>query len=62
MWERFTLDSEVLDVAMLTILTPLSLLIVCRLSFPIAGLKRSSLPTLALNYPKKFFILFFGNL
>jgi hypothetical protein len=42
-----------LDVAKLTTLTPLSLLVACRLSFPIVGLKMSSLPTLALKSPNK---------
>jgi hypothetical protein len=38
-----------LDVAKFTTLTPLSLLISCKLSFPVTGLKMSSLPTLALK-------------
>jgi hypothetical protein len=48
MWEHL-LTVRFLDVAKLTSLTPLSLLVVCRLSFPIVGLKMSSLPTLALK-------------
>jgi hypothetical protein len=40
-----------LDVAKFTILTPLSLLISCKLSFPIVGLKMPSLPTFALKSP-----------
>jgi hypothetical protein len=36
-----------LDVAKFTILTPLSLLILCKLSFIIVDLKMFSLPTLA---------------
>jgi hypothetical protein len=35
----------------LTTLTPLSLLVACRLSFPIVGLRMSSLPTLAMKSP-----------
>jgi hypothetical protein len=37
------------DVAKFTTLTPLSLLISCKLSFPIVGLKMSCLPTLTLK-------------
>jgi hypothetical protein len=33
------------DVAKFNTLTPVSLLILCKLSFPIIGLKTSSLPT-----------------
>jgi hypothetical protein len=42
------------DVANFTTLTPLLLLISCELSFPIVGLKMSSLPTLALKSNKIF--------
>jgi hypothetical protein len=38
----------------LTSLTPLSLLISCKLSFAIVDLKMSSLPTLALESPTEF--------
>jgi hypothetical protein len=38
MWEQYTL-TQVLDVAKFTNPTPLSLLILCKLSFPIVGLK-----------------------
>jgi hypothetical protein len=48
-----------LDVVMFTTLTPLSLLISCKPSFPSAGLKISSLPTLALKSPNKIFIMVF---
>jgi hypothetical protein len=48
MWEHSAFDLTFLDVAKFTNLTPLSLLISCKLSFPIVGLKMSSLPTLAL--------------
>jgi hypothetical protein len=41
-----------LDVATFTTLTPISLIISCKLSFPIIGLKTSSLITLALKSPK----------
>jgi hypothetical protein len=51
MWENRTFDFGFLDVAKLTNLTPLSLLISCKLSFSIIGLKMSSLPTLALKSP-----------
>jgi hypothetical protein len=43
-----------LDMAKLTTLTPVSLLILCKLSFSIVILKMSSLPTLALNSPMVF--------
>jgi hypothetical protein len=39
------LTTKSLDVAKFTNLTPLSLLISCEISFPIVGLKISSLPT-----------------
>jgi hypothetical protein len=39
------------DVAKFTPLTPLSLLILCKLSFQSVGLKISSLPTSALKEP-----------
>jgi hypothetical protein len=42
-----------LDVAKFTNLTPLSLLILCKLSFPTVSLKISSLPTLALECPNR---------
>jgi hypothetical protein len=38
-----------------TNLTPLPLLISCKLSFPIVGLKISSLPTLALKSPNRIY-------
>jgi hypothetical protein len=50
-----------LDVAKFTNVTPLSLLISCKLSFPIVGLKMSSLPTLALKSPNRIFIWYLGN-
>jgi hypothetical protein len=46
MWELYTLD-RFLDVAKFTTLTPLSLLIPCKLSLAIVGFKTSSLPTSA---------------
>jgi hypothetical protein len=45
-------------VAKFTTLTPLSLLISCKLSFPIVGLQMSSLPTLALKSPNNFHMTF----
>jgi hypothetical protein len=45
-----------LDVEKFTTLAPLSLLISCKLSFPIAGLKMSSLLTVALISPDRIFI------
>jgi hypothetical protein len=47
---------RLLDVAKFTILSPLLLLIIWRLSFPVIGLKISSLPTLALKSRNKMFI------
>jgi hypothetical protein len=45
MWEHRTFDSlRFLDVAKCTNLAPLPLLISCKLSFPIVGLKIPSLP------------------
>jgi hypothetical protein len=62
MWENCTFDCEIFDVAKFTILTLLSLLILCELSFPIVSLKISFLPTLALKSRNKIFIYYLGNL
>jgi hypothetical protein len=43
MGEHFAFDNQIFDVAKFTLLTPLSLLISCKLSFLIVGLKISSL-------------------
>jgi hypothetical protein len=52
-----------LELAKFTTLTPLSLLISCKVSFPIVGLKMSSLPTLAVKSPpNNIFICYLGNL
>jgi hypothetical protein len=45
-----------------TNLTPLSLLILCKLTFPTVGLKVSYLPNLALKSPTKIFMLYLGIL
>jgi hypothetical protein len=50
MWD-FILTRRFLDVAELTTLTLLSLLISCELSFPVVGLKMSFLHTLVLKFP-----------
>jgi hypothetical protein len=55
------LTTKVLDVAMFTTLTPLSLLISCDLSIPIVGLKISSLPTFTLKSPNKIFVWYVGS-
>ena len=44
------------DVAKVTILTPLSILCWCKLSFPIVGLKIFSLPTFTLKSPNRIFV------
>jgi hypothetical protein len=63
MWEYCTFDDEIyVDVATFTTLTLLSLLLSCKLSFPIVGLKMSYLPTLALKFPNNIFIWYLGNL
>jgi hypothetical protein len=49
------------DVANFTTLSALSLLILCKLSFPIVGSKMSSLPTLALKSHKQMFICSSGQ-
>jgi hypothetical protein len=54
MSEHCTLTVRILDAAKFTALIPLSLPTLCKLSFPIIGLKMPSLPTLALKSPKKF--------
>jgi hypothetical protein len=43
-------------------LAPLSLLLLCKLSFPVVSLKMSSLPTLGLKFPNKMFISYLENL
>jgi hypothetical protein len=43
------------------LIAPLSLLILCKLSFPVVGLKMSSLPTLALK-SNRIFICYLGIL
>jgi hypothetical protein len=55
------LITKSLDVAKFTTLTPLSLLFSYELSFPIAGLKISYLPTFALKSPNKMFMPYLGN-
>jgi hypothetical protein len=52
----------ILDVAKFTNLTPLSLQISCKLSFPIVCLKISSLLILALKSHNTIFIWYLGNL
>jgi hypothetical protein len=55
------LAMKFLDVAKVSILLSLSLLILCKLSFPIVGLKMSSLPTSAVKSPKKIFVWYLGG-
>jgi hypothetical protein len=62
MWEHRTFASEVFRYGKFTNLTPLSLLIHCKLSFPIVSLKISSLPTLTLKSPNRIFMWYLGNL
>jgi hypothetical protein len=45
------LSLRFLNVSKFTTITPLLLLILCKLSFPVVVLKMSSLPTLALKSP-----------
>jgi hypothetical protein len=59
MWEHCIFD-RFLDAANFSTLTPLSLLISCKLSFPIVGLKMSSLPTSAMKPPKRFSYSIYG--
>jgi hypothetical protein len=62
MWNIVPLAVRSLDVAKFTILTPLSLLISCKLYFPIVSLKMSFLPTLALKSSNNIFFWYLGNL
>jgi hypothetical protein len=55
MGEHCTFD-RFLDVAKFTTVTKLSLLISSNLSFPIVGLKISSVPILALKSPNKMLL------
>jgi hypothetical protein len=50
-----------LGVAKFTALTPLSLLISCKLSFPIIGFNLSSIATLALKSPNKVSVRYLAN-
>jgi hypothetical protein len=50
-----------LDMAEITTVTPLSLLISCKSSFPIVDLKMSSLPILALKSHNRIFIWYLEN-
>jgi hypothetical protein len=61
MQEHCTLDDQIFYMAKFTALTPLSLLISCKLLFPVVGLKISSLPTFAFRSPNKIFKWYFGN-
>jgi hypothetical protein len=45
MWEHCAFDNENFRCGKCNTSTPLSLLISCKLSFPVVGLKMSSLPT-----------------
>ena len=55
------LTSGFFYLAKFTLLTPLSLLSWCRLSFPIVGLKIPPLLTLALKSPNRIFIWYWGK-
>jgi hypothetical protein len=55
------LTTKFLDAAKFTILTPLSLLISCKLSFQFVSLKIFSLPTFVLKSPNKIFVSYLGN-
>jgi hypothetical protein len=59
--EIVLLTTKFLDVAKFTTLTPLSLLILCELPFPVVALKISSLPTFTLKSPNKIFMSYLGN-
>jgi hypothetical protein len=55
-WKQNTFHWEVSEMAKFTILTPLSLLISCKHSVPLVGLKMSSLFILALRSPNRIFV------
>jgi hypothetical protein len=55
------LPTKILDVAKFTTLSPLSLLILCELSFPIVSLKISYLLASALKPHNKILMLYVGN-
>jgi hypothetical protein len=61
MRKHCTFDNYVLDVATFSTVTPLSLLISRKLSFPIVDLKISYPPTLALKSPNKFLTAHLGH-
>ena len=61
-WEHTAVCNSIFGVAKFTILTPLSSLFWCKLSFPIVGLKISSLPTFALKSLKRIFVWYLAKL
>ena len=60
-WEHRAFNKYIFVVAKFTILTPLSLLSWCIHSFPVVGLKISSLPNFALRSPKRLFVWYLGK-
>ena len=60
-WEHRALNNLFFSVTKFTILTPSSLLSWCRLSFPIIGLKISSLPNFTLQSPNRILIWYLGK-
>jgi hypothetical protein len=62
LWEQCTLTMRFLDVAKCTTPTALSLIILCKPSFPVVGLKISSQPSLTVKFPNKMFIWYLGNI
>jgi len=59
--ENGSLKNQNFEVAKFTILTLSSLLIRCRPSFPIVGLKISSLSNFTLKFPNRIFVWYLGK-
>jgi len=55
------LTSRFFYVAKFTILTPMSLLSLCGLSFPTVSLKIISPPTFAIKFPNRTVVWYLGN-
>jgi hypothetical protein len=60
MREHCTFTTKFLNVAKFTVLIPLSLLISCKLSFPVIYMEIFSMPTFALKSPNSIF-MYLGN-
>jgi hypothetical protein len=61
MWEHLLLGSQIFGRGKFATLTPLSLLILCKIAFPVVGLEIFSLPTFALESLNRIFMRYMEN-